>query len=407
MTPSRPNWYLNALALCLSAIACTAQAQSFEEAVRAARKADAQYTAAQAAVLGQRVLANQAGAAYYPSANIALNQSSASGSTSTRSLSLTQPLLSYDRYLNLQQADPLSSQADAQARQANTDMVLRVYTSMADIVRQRESIRAINVQINNLQEQLRRSVRMRELGQGTVTEVSDFEVRLSVAQANSVSLQNNLLAAQRSFTLLTGLRANVTTLSLTLTPAWQDTRSLDEITTYVRHNAPAVITAQRSLELAYIAARRVTAQYMPQVVAQVARTYGTGDTVSNSSISLVLSAPLGASQYYDRQKAATEITRAEENLRYAQDTSSDEATRLHETVRSYQAEVTIRQRALEAARLAVEGNEKSYQGGVKTNIDVLTSYQNLADAEVALVNSRLAQGDTQLRLQLLLDASPI
>ena len=404
MTKSPPLWCLKTLVLCLSAIAFTAQAQSFEDAVRAARKADAQYTAAQAEILGKRVLANQAGAAYYPSANVAFNQSSASGGSS-RSLSLTQPLLSYDLYLNLKQSDPLSSQADAQARQANTDMVLRVYTSMADIVRQRESIRAINVQINNLQEQLRRSVRMRELGQGTVTEVSDFEVRLSVAQANSVSLKNNLLAAQRSFSLLTGLRADVPT--LTLTSTWQDKRSLDEIITYVRQNAPAVVNAQRNLELADIAARRVTAQYMPQVVAQLTRTYASGsETQSNSAVAIVLSAPLGASQYYDRQKAATEITRAEENLRFAQDTSADEATRLYEAVLSYQAEVTIRERALESARLAVDGNEKSYQGGVKTNIDVLTSYQNLADAEVALVNSRLAQGDAQLRLQLLLDASP-
>lgn len=405
MTSFQTTWCLKALVLSLSAIVFTAQAQSFEDAVRAARKADAQYTAAQAAILGQRVLANQAGSAYYPSANIAFNQSSASGGSS-RSLSLTQPLLSYNLYLSLKQADPLSSQADAQARQANTDMVLRVYTSMADIVRQRESIRAINVQINNLQEQLRRSVRMRELGQGTVTEVSDFEVRLAVAQANSVSLQNNLLAAQRNFSLLTGLRANVAT--ITLTPTWQDKRSLDEITTYVRLNAPAVVSANRGLELADIAASRVTAQYLPQVVAQATRTYSSGsETVSNSAVAIVLSAPLGASQYYDRQKAATDITRAQENLRFAQDTTVDEATRLFEAVRSYRAEVGIRERALEAARLAVEGNEKSYQGGVKTNIDVLTSYQNLADAEVALVNSRLAQGDAQLRLQLLLDAFPM
>jgi protease secretion system outer membrane protein len=378
MTKFLPLWCFKTFALSLSAFAFTAQAQSFEDAVRAARKADAQYTAAQAEILGKRVLANQAGAAYYPSANVALNQSSGSGG-SRRSLSLTQPLLSYDLYLNLKQSDPLSSQADAQARQANTDMVLRVYTSMADIVRQRESIRAINVQINNLQEQLRRSVRMRELGQGTVTEVSDFEVRLAVAQANSVSLKNNLLAAQRGFSLLTGLRANVPT--LTLTSTWQDKRSLDDITTYVRQNAPAVVNAQRNLELAEIAARRVTAQYMPQVVGQATRTYASGsETQSNSGVAIVLSAPLGANQYYDRQRAATEITRAEENLRYAQDSSSDEVTRLYEAVLSYQAEVTIRERALESARLAVDGNEKSYQGGVKTNIDVLTSYQNLADA---------------------------
>jgi outer membrane protein TolC len=51
--------------------------------------------------------------------------------------------------------------------------------------------------------------------------------------------------------------------------------------------------------------------------------------------------------------------------------------------------------------LALEGNIKSYQGGVKSNIDVVTSYQNLADAETALVNSEVARTETLLTIRLL------
>jgi protease secretion system outer membrane protein len=68
---------------------------------------------------------------------------------------------------------------------------------------------------------------------------------------------------------------------------------------------------------------------------------------------------------------------------------------------SLDTELQIRRRAVEAAKLALEGNIKSYQGGVKSNIDVVTSYQNLADAETALVNSEVARTETLLTIRLL------
>jgi protease secretion system outer membrane protein len=313
-------------------------------------------------------------------------------------------LFSYDRYLTLKQSTPLHSLADVESRQNNADMTLRVFNSMAEIVRQREFLRANRVQTTGLEEQLRRSVRMRQLGQGTVTEVSDFEVRLSVAQANRVSLQNAQLSAERTFSLLTGLKANVATLSVAFEKPWSDTRNVADITAYVSLNAPSIVSAQRNLELAEIAAKKVMAQYLPQIVAQAERTFNSGsDAQNSSSIGVVLSAPIGINPFFENKRAAIEVISAQENLRYAQELATSEVTRLYEAVNSYRDEVAIRLRALDAARLAVEGNEKSYQGGVKTNIDVLTSYQNLVDAEVALVNSRLAKGDAELRMKLLLD----
>ena len=100
------------------------------------------------------------------------------------------------------------------------------------------------------------------------------------------------------------------------------------------------------------------------------------------------------------------LDRARENLRAAEDAAVTELRNLHAAVQSLAGEVSIRQRAVQAAQQAVEGNVKSYQGGVKTNIDVVTSYQNLAEAEAALVNSRLSQGEAALRLQQLLQAGP-
>ena len=320
----------------------------------------------------------------------------------SRSVSVVQPLLSYDRYLSLRQADPLAGLAQAETVQADNELILRVFTAMADMVRYRESIRAIDVSVNGLQEQLQRARRMRELGQGTITEVSDFETRVAVAQANRINLINNLQTAERNFALVTGLRADVATLRVEPTTPWPAPPALDVLTAQVRDNAPNPVAARFNVELARIAAKRVTAQFVPQVTAQATRLKVAGmDSTDTTRVALTLTAPLGAAPYYDYQRAAAELTRAEDSLRYAQDSTVAEATRLHAAQAALTDEVRVREQAVESARLAVEANVRSYQGGVKSNIDVITSFQSLSDAEVALANTRLSLAEAKLKLQLL------
>ncbi|WP_295540757.1 TolC family protein [uncultured Pseudacidovorax sp.] len=381
-----------------------ASAQSFQQALEAARLHDAQYSAQVAAAANKRLQSNQASTAFYPYATAVYSKSDVSADTAnseTRYVSLNQPILSYDRFLTLQQSDPLAGQAQADLDQADNDLALRVFTAMADIVRYREQIRALGVQIDGLDEQLRRSTRMRELGQGTVTEVSDFQVRVAIAQANRVSLRNSLQAAERNFTLVTGLAADTANLEVQV-PEWNDERALEELLVQVRETAPAVRSAKYNVELAEIAAKRVTAQYLPQVVAQVSKGQRTGTQLDSSpKVAITFSAPIGTSPYYDYQRAANDVLQKEEGLRYTQDSVANELTRLHLANSAYKDEIRIREQALEGARLSVDGNIKSYQGGVKTNIDVITSYQTLADAEVSLANSKIALAESALRLKLL------
>jgi protease secretion system outer membrane protein len=177
------------------------------------------------------------------------------------------------------------------------------------------------------------------------------------------------------------------------------------IVTRARDTAAAVAKARQNLALKEIAAKRVRAQWIPQVVGVAGANRGASGSgvTTDARVGLSLSAPLGVSQWYADQKAATDIASARESLRLQQETVGNEALRLVRTIGALDREVAIRQQALAAARVAVEANLKSYQGGIKSNIDVVTSYQNLADAEVALVNSRLLRVENSLGLRLLMD----
>lgn len=411
-----PQWHPAgapaAIALCLLLASGEALAQSFQQAFAAAQGADAQFAVAMANVANRRLQGAEARAAYYPSASVnysRLDMGSGFANSASYGLSVTQPLLSYDRYLTRQQVDPIGMLAEAEERQARVDLSLRVFRAMADIVRNREAIRATGVQIEGLETQLRRAQRLRELGQGTITEVSDFAVRLAVAQANRLSQQSALDTAMRSFSLVTGLpadpaRIDVSDAAAALTPG-EDEAFVGR----VRDSAGPVIAARKTVELQEIAAKRVLGQYLPQVVAvaSTGRSAGASTTYNDTRVGLSFSAPLGAGQFYANQRALTELERAREQLRFAQDNSSNEARRLIASARSLDTEVAIRRDAVDAARLALESNIRSYEGGVKSNIDVVLSYQNVADTQTALANSQVSRVESLLNLRLLDPRQPL
>ena len=174
----------------------------------------------------------------------------------------------------------------------------------------------------------------------------------------------------------------------------------------VRERAASVQVAREAVRLQEIAARRARAVYLPTLDATAthSRTSGAA-TVNDFRVGLSLNVTLDSATLMNDRRAAIELARVRNVLRYQQDFAASEAVRLLRAAEAYASEVSIRERALVAAKLALQGNLKSYEGGVKSNIDVVTSYQNVADAEVALVNARLSRTETLLGIALLLPAS--
>lgn len=387
----------------LCAVAGPGQAQTFTQAFESALKNDAAYAAALIGVRNREIASQEARAAFYPSAGLRYSLPEVGQGGGVATLSLVQPIASYDRYLNRQQVDPLLAQSRVQARQARDDLQLRLFRSMADVVRTREAIRALDVQLRGLSEQLQRARRMRELGQGTITEVNDFEVRLAVAQANRVSQETTQQAALRTVNRITGLTALVN--EVDVSDAAGDLRAtVGDENAFVNHvlaSSSAVQAGRLAVTLQEIAAKRVRAKYVPTLSASVSRG-SDGSTSGGVRFGISLDAPLSVGSLYEEQRAANDVQQARDNLRLAEQTAASDALTLWRAGLNQVQEVEIRRRAVAAARMALEANIKSYQGGVKSNIDVVTSYQNLADSETALASSELALTETRLQQRLLL-----
>lgn len=385
----------------------SASAQSFTEAVAAARRNDPIYASRLAEVDNTRLTATQLKLSYIPSLGVSYNESDVGTSAKTWGVGASQPIFNYDLWLQMRQAKPFEQRADAQARAIDHDLQQRVYRTMAEIIRNRETLKSIDGRIGALEQQTQRARRMRELGQGTVTEVSDFEVQLAIAKADRLATLNALLTAERAFTLLTGIEAVVPSVTVDEVRRRGALREVAWYVTRAQAQNPQLQQARRDVEIAEINLKRSRAEYLPKVTgfANYAKSEGLPG-VDDARVGISLSVPLNSNYILSSSRSAVDLRRVRETTRYAEESITSETLRLHATVRSLEQEVGVREQIIESAKLAVEGNLKGYQGGVKSNIDVVTAIQNLANAEVALANSRLALGAAILDLQLIGGGEP-
>ena len=391
-----------ALAGLLLLAADMAAAQNYNEALAAARRNDPIYASRLAEVAGARLTATQLRLSYIPSVGVTYNENDVNAGGRTWGAGAAQPLFNYDLWLQMRSARPFEARAEAQARSIDFDLQQRVFRTMAEIVRSRETLKTVAGRISALETQTQRARRMRELGQGTVTEVSDFETQLAIARADRLTVLNALQTAERAFTLLTSLQAVVETVSVSEAAPRSALREVEWYVSQAQAGNPQIQQARRDVELAEINLKRSRAEFLPKVTgfANYAKTEGLPG-VDDTRIGVSLSVPLNSNYILNSSRSAVELRRVRESTRYVEESVASEARRLYATVQSLQEEVKVREQVIESAKLAVEGNLKGYQGGVKSNIDVVSAIQNLANAEVALVNSQLALGSAQLDLLLI------
>ena len=397
---------LGAIALVTSTVA---GAQSFPEAMAAARRNDPVYQQRQGDVQLEQLNVKQARLAYLPSASLSYQQQPLGGTSTAwaSQLSISQPLFDYDKLMQLKQAGPLDARTEAVARSFEEDLARRVFRSMAEIIIARETLRSLDGQIQNLETQTQRARRMRELGQGTVTEISDYDVRLASARANQLTTNSRLHSAERAFALITGVDPATDTIDVEAIYPKGALQPLAWFRTQASSRNTALETARRNVELSELNVKRSRAEYFPKLngYAAYSKTQGFPGK-DDERVGLTVGVPLNAGTLLSTSKAVVDLRKARDAERYAQDFANNEAERLYASLISSQRELEIRQQVIDNGKLAVEGNLRGYQAGIRSNIDVITAIQNLADAEIALITSRLSLASNYLELEILRGAPP-
>ncbi|RFP80070.1 TolC family outer membrane protein [Hydrogenophaga sp. SNF1] len=389
-----------------------AQAQSLVQLFEAARGFDATYLAARSLYEANLAQADQARAGLLPQVGLGAGASWANRDSSNKlldgtsnsqnvTLSASQPLYRPANKLANDQAILSKDIAQAQLVQAEQDLIVRAAQAYFDVLAAQDTLTFVRAQKTAVEQQLAAARRNFEVGTATVTDAREAQARFDLVIAQEIAAENDLRVKKLALDQLVG-RSGVTPLPLAtpvdlppLEPAtpqgWLD-RAGDQ--------HPAILSAQRNLDIARLETQRAEAGHKPTVDLvgqyQVARApsgvQGIPGNVrnNNASVGVQFNMPLFAG--YSIQNRVKQTLALEEKARADLDAARrtvDLRTRsAFLGLVSGQGQVKALEAAETSSQSALEANQLGYQVGVRINIDVLNAQSQLYQTKRDLAQAR-------------------
>jgi outer membrane protein TolC len=361
-------------------------------------------TAVADSVISMRT-AKQSRSIFYPEATFSTQR--LSNDTGARfTLNVTQPLLDWQRIVILGQAAPQEALGEASLLIKQHDLAVRLLKAGTDIMLANESMRLNDAKLEAVAQQALRATRLLQLGQGTVTDLRDIQVKLSQARAQQFAFQTQLQTALKQYASMTGTAPVAANFVLPMAQGEFALQSLEAYTDLGLRASPLALAARLNVGLAESEVTKIKASFLPSVSAQYAYNHASGTTTSATYLGLGLSVPLKAGTYYGMQAAEATVIKTREALRETESKIRLDADKLRAVVESGLQALKIQREAIAAAELSVEANSKSYQGGVRTAIDVLNAIQTVFQVKSEYVSLATTQAQNILALVLLVATPP-
>jgi protease secretion system outer membrane protein len=130
-------------------------------------------------------------------------------------------------------------------------------------------------------------------------------------------------------------------------------------------------------------------------------------TTSNRYTGMTINVPLGASAFFARQGVSANYLKAKEIRRDTEEKARVEVERLRSQVDTAFQSLDIQLDAIKAAELSVEANVKSYEGGVRSAVDVLNATQTVFQVKSDYVTAVTTQTENLLALMNLSSTNPM
>ncbi len=406
-----------------------AQTLDFAAAYRAALSQDARLRAARHAADVGREAVPQAEALLRPNLSVGISRSKNALITSTdtpsgagyatheayyagnKSLTLRQPLYRPAMTANLDQARAKVDEAEATLERETQTLALRVAEAYFELLLADDQIALVEAQKRSYTTQLDAAQKSFAAGSGMRTDIDEVRARLDLAEAQALEARQHRLLAHRQLQAMVTERfdriAPIAPASLTLAGPAID---LDAWLAKAEAQSPEIRAAQAQLDAARFEIEKARAGHKPtlDVVGEWGRSSSDninriGSRSTTKMLGLQLNLPLyagGATQSAVRQTLAEE-QRASEQL---QALRSDLGIRVYREYAGV-SEGVLRVRALEQAVRSSEqvvlSNQKSFQAGSRTTVDVLNAEQQRVSALRDLAQARYLYLMSQVRLSVL------
>jgi outer membrane protein, protease secretion system len=401
------------------------ETMTLSQAYRAALEQDATIRAVRASTDAKRERLPQARAQLLPNVSasgsvnknhlLALGQNGLADltySSSNRSLSIRQPIFRPYQFADYRQAEAQVADANASLDKETQNVAVRVATAYLDALLAEDQLALVAAQKTTYTTQLDAARKRFKAGVGVRTDIDDAQAKLDQAVAQELQARQNLAYTRRELQVLVnapvGKLAPLDAARLKLVDP--NPNRLEDWVERAELTSPEV----RSLEAQRDAARadidKAKAGHLPTLDAVAQWSVARSDTVTTinarydtRTIGLQLNVPIFAGGYNTSQvrQSIASVEAVEQQLEALR---RDLALRVEKQFRGVTegvAQIRALEQAVRSAETTLESNRKSYEGGVRTLVDVLNAEQQRVSAMRDLAQARYVYVLSRIQLQAL------
>ncbi|WP_170426525.1 TolC family outer membrane protein [Ruegeria arenilitoris] len=262
----------------------------------------------------------------------------------------------------------------------------------------------VQIRLNNVDvsaEELRASQDRFDVGEVTRTDVALSQAQLASSQADLAVARGNLDTAQAEYVNAVGKSPGRTAgqPSLPNLPS-----SEAQAVSLAQRNHPAILSAQHQVRAFDLIVAQQRANLGPNVSlnadAGITESYDNDDNIEDASVSLNFNQPIYAggrlAANVRRAMATRDASRA--NLLNVQKDITQGVTEAYARFQAATASLRASTERVRASQVAFDGIREEATLGARTTLDVLNAQQDLLDAQLALVASRIERSRAAYQL---------
>ena len=319
--------------------------------------------------------------------------------SSTYSLSVRQSIFNMASYAQYGQAKSETKRSEAALDSALSSLMSRVSGAYLDMLLSAENIHYQEAQKLSIEGQLKQAEQRYKFGSGTVTEINEAKANLETSNAKIIEYKNALENAKRALENITGLYPSE---FLCLDPSKlsldvpQPNRVEDWIANSLEKN-PDILADEQALHSADYEVDKNQSGHYPTLDLVASRTetnsdtnYTSGSKYWTDAVGFQLNVPLylgGAVTASVRQARAKFEELQEKNIQHQRDITANVRKYFNEVVNGI-AKIQAFNQLVTSNEIALDGTQKAYLAGLKTNVDVLNAQEKLFSAKRDLVKER-------------------
>ena len=324
-------------------------------------------------------------------------------------LSLRQPLLNMEAVASYRQGHARANSSRARFTGNSQLLVVRLFEAYVESLLAQDRFNLAKTQRDALEELMRVNNHMLQKGEGTTTDVLETQSRFSLAQAQIIEANDEMEIAQLRLEAIVGQEIKqLNRLSDTFQIHAIQLPDYDSWQALALERNAELATQRHTVMSEQQEINRSHAGHAPRVdlVASLSRNKAASFIVQNrdarfASIGVEVNIPIysgGRVNAITRQARANHA-RAEADLDAIKDGVLVEIRTQHRLLQSSTQRIKSLELAVESAELLVHATQKSIQGGIRSNLDLLDAQQQLFTTRRDLTEARYNYLLAYLRLQ--------